>query len=148
GLDETDRSWENAQHAPVRAGWDHPWRWRFRVQASIAGAFVRPENGGLTFKTEDTAINVRLMQEDAGVVHKIARGEIVRSVNDDVVGFENVHHVFRGEFGPMRDHFNIRVDGRNAVLCRFNLRSSDVGGPKGHLTLEVREVRHVKVHQA
>src|ERR1051325_9114871 len=57
-LNESNRSGENTKHPALCAGRNHAgWR-RFGVKAPVAGALFSPEYGGLTFKTEDTPINI------------------------------------------------------------------------------------------
>src|SRR5437879_10664833 len=60
GLDGTDDSGQNAEDAAFRAGRHKARRRRFRIEAAIARAVRHSENSGLSFETENRAVNVWL----------------------------------------------------------------------------------------
>src|SRR5579884_2042975 len=84
-LNDAEQSGQNSEHTALRARRDKPRRRRFRIEATVARAFLGGEDAGLPFKAEDGGIGIRLSAEHAGIVDEIARGEIVRAVGDDVV---------------------------------------------------------------
>ena len=51
------------------------------------------EDRGLPLKAEDGAIDIRLIEQHARVIHEIARGEVVRAIDDDVVIAEEIERV-------------------------------------------------------
>src|SRR3712207_9146790 len=50
GLDRADNPWQHAQHPPLLTARHHARRWRLRIQAAIARARRRFEDGRLPFK--------------------------------------------------------------------------------------------------
>ncbi len=100
----------------------------------------------MAFETEDAAIDIWLVKENAGVIDQIAGREIVCAINDDVVFLKNIHHVFARELRAIGGDFHIGVDGRNTVFGGFDFGASHILGPKGHLPLKVGEIGDVKIH--
>ena len=47
----------------------------------------------LALKTEDRAIDIRLIEQDARVIDEIARRKIVRAIDDDVVIAEEIERI-------------------------------------------------------
>ena len=56
-----------------------------RIEAAIARAVLGREHRRLSVEAEDAAVHVRLPEQHAGVVHQVARREVVGAVDDDVV---------------------------------------------------------------
>ena len=111
GLDAADDAGQHAEHAAFRAARHHAGRRRFGIKAAIARpAQVRREHAGLAFEAEDRAIDVRLLEQHAGVVGEVARREIVRAVHHDVVGADEVERVFAGDARVVEDDFDVRID--------------------------------------
>src|SRR5262249_35097628 len=98
-LNHAYQSGENSQHSAFGAGRHQPRRWRLRVQAAVARALFGRKYAGLAFKAEDRAVHVRLAGEHAGIVHQVARGEVVGAVGDDVELTEQLQRVGTGEPG-------------------------------------------------
>ena len=102
---------KHAEHAALGAARDEPGRRRLRIKAAIARpAQVRREHAGLAFEAEDGAVHVRLLQQHAGVVGEVARGEVVGAVHDDVVGADDVEGVLAGEPGVVQDDLDVRIE--------------------------------------
>ena len=59
-LDRADDPRQHAEHAAFRARRNETGRRRFRIQAAIARALLRPEHTRLSFKPEDRTVNVWL----------------------------------------------------------------------------------------
>src|SRR5438105_14058674 len=55
-LDHADDARQHAKHSALRAARDQSWRRWLRVEASIAGAFLRREDRRLSFEPEDAAV--------------------------------------------------------------------------------------------
>ena len=88
---------QNAQHSAFGAARHQAGRRRLGIQAAIARAALISEHRGLPFEAENRAVDVRLVQQHAGVVHQIAGGEVVGAVDDDVVILEDLERVLAGE---------------------------------------------------
>src|SRR5271165_4604949 len=147
GLDGPDNSGEHAKHAALGAGRHQPWRRRFWVQAAVARAAGSAENRDLAFEAEYGAVNVGFAEQDAGVVHQVARGEIVGSIDDDVVVLEKIEGVLAREASFERVDLNQRVQVAQVLGRRFNLGTSHVARAEEHLALQIRKVDGVEIHQ-
>src|SRR4029077_1795235 len=66
-LNRADHAGQYAEDASFRARRNEMRRRRLRVEASIAWAFQRREDGGLTIEAENRAVDVRFVEEHAGV---------------------------------------------------------------------------------
>ena len=147
-LQRTDRPAEHAEHAALGARRDHPGRRRLGEQAAIARSVLRPEHRQLSVEPVDRSPHVRLAEQHARVVHEVPRGEVVRSVDDQVVAAEEVERVLRRDEGLVLDHVDERVDLLDRVFRAVELLPADVRLAVHDLTLEVRLVHHVVVDEA
>src|SRR5260370_35195527 len=94
-LHDANYAWQNAKNTTFRATRHHAGRRGFWKHASITrAAKVRSEDRALSVKTENRSVNVRLFGQHTNIVRKVARGEIVGPVNDDVVVLHHLHGVF------------------------------------------------------
>ena len=84
------------------------------------------EDAGLAFEAEDRAVDVRLAQEHAGVVDQVARREVVRAVDDDVVVLQDLERVGAGEHGVVLHHIQVRVEALQHDLGGVDLEPADV----------------------
>ena len=109
---------------------------------------MRRENAGLTFKTENGAVNVRFSEQHAGVVGQITRGEIVRAVHYDVVWLDNLKRVFAGESRVVEDDFDGGVDAVDGFFGRLRFGPAHVGVRVQNLALEIGEIHVVEVNNA
>src|SRR3954453_1850044 len=75
---------QDSQDTALGAGWNQPRRWRLRVEAAIARAILGREYAGLSFKTKDRSVHIRLSRQHASVVYQIARGEVIGAIGDKV----------------------------------------------------------------
>src|SRR5207247_5344757 len=112
------------------------------------GALERHEHRRLAIEAEDAAVDVRLAQQNAGVVDEVARREVIGAVDDNVVRLQDVEGVGRGQLRLVEVDLHLRVDRLQAVLRRLELGSADVGRSVQHLTLQIAEVDDVEVDQA
>src|SRR3981081_626286 len=83
-LDRADNSWQHTKHTAFRARRHQAGRRWFRIQAAVARTIRHAEDGDLAFESKDGAVHVGLAEQDAGIVYEIARGKIVRAINNDV----------------------------------------------------------------
>src|SRR5213594_3200252 len=144
-LDRSDNAREHAEHAALGARWNETGRRRFGVQTAVTGALGRVEDARLAFEAEDRAVDVRLVQEDRRVVHEVPGREVVRSIDDDVVVFQDVQRVVRRETRLVGLHVDVRVDLGDPFFRDLDLLAADVLRPVQHLALQVRLVDHVEV---
>src|SRR6185295_18313492 len=84
-LQRADHTAQHAQHAGFLARRRHVGRRRLRVEAAIAGTFERQERRHRPLEPVDAAVDQRLAQLQRRVVDQVARREVVRPVDDDVV---------------------------------------------------------------
>ncbi len=84
---------------------------------------------------------------DGGVVQQVARREVVGAVDDHLPALvEDPVDVVRTEPLTVGDDFHVRVQLANPPLGRLDLRLPERGRRVEHLTLEVRLVHEVVVH--
>src|SRR6185369_14420510 len=148
-LNAADDPRQHAQHTAFRATGHHS-RWRrFGIKAAIARpADMRGEDAGLTFKTKDGAVNIRLFEQHAGIVGQVARREIVRSINNDVVVLDDLDRVFAREARVMKDDVDPGVDAVDGFLRRLRFGPADVGVGVKDLALEIGVIDGIKINNA
>ena len=78
----TNHAREHAQDTRFASARNHAGRRRRGVQAAIAGTVMRFEHRHLPLKLGNAAVHNRFFSQYRGVVDKVARREIVASVND------------------------------------------------------------------
>src|SRR4030042_2314591 len=82
GLNAADNAGQGAQDPGVGARGHHSRRrWR-RVEAAVA-ALAGQEDRGLTVEEEDAAVHQRFLEEDGGVVRRVAGWTVVTPVHHD-----------------------------------------------------------------
>src|SRR5215472_9363163 len=69
GLNRADNSRQHAQNSPFGAGRNQSRRGRLRIQAAVARSPRVAEDGDLSFKAENRAVNIRLAEQHARVIH-------------------------------------------------------------------------------
>ena len=111
-LHQSDHARQNSQHSAFGAARHQARRWRFRIQASIARSARIREDRRLTFEAEDRSVNVRLLQQHAGVVHQIARREIIRAVDHHVVALAECRARSRWTASFVLLDLDVRIDVR------------------------------------
>src|SRR5207249_1844774 len=124
------------------------WRRRFGIEAAVARAIGHAENRGLSFKTENRAVNIRLAEEDARIVDKIAGREIVGAIYDDVVIFEEFEGIRTGQLRLNGFNLNVRVEIGKTRPGGLAFRLADVAGAKRDLALKIGEIHDVEVDEA
>ena len=56
---------------------------------------MRGKDTSLPFKTEDGSVDIWLLQEHTGVISQVTRGEIIRAVDNNVVGPDQIECIVR-----------------------------------------------------
>ena len=138
-LDHADDAGQHAEHAALGAARDQPRRRRLGIEAAVARAVLGAEHRRLALEAEDRAVGVRDAEQHAGVVHQVARREVVGAVEDDVVALEDLERVLRRERLAVGQDVDLRVDRVDLGLRRFQLRAADVGRRVDDLALQVRQ---------
>ncbi len=147
GLQSADDAAQHAQHAALGTTRHQTGRRRFGIQTAVAGTRPRIEHRYLPFETQDTTVNIGLLQQNTGIVGKIARREIIRSVDDHVPIRENAHGVLRGQTFVVGDHFHVGIEIGDPVFGRLHFQLADGGFAVGDLPLEVAFIDDVEIDQ-
>ena len=146
-MNHTHQSRQDAKHSALSTGRNQPRRWWLGIEAAVARPFLRVKNRGLPVEAEDRAVDVRLAEEHAGVVDEVARGKVVRAVEDDVVVAQDVECVLGGQRAVVRHDVDVGIEVEQPRACRIQLRRADIGGAVKHLPLQVRDVDVVEVDE-
>ena len=97
-LHDTDDSRQNSQNTTFGATRHHSWWWWLGVEATVARATqMGGKNRALTIKTEDRTVNIWLFQKNTDVIGKVAGRKIIRSIDDDVVRFDDLPGILGAE---------------------------------------------------
>src|SRR5579883_549027 len=147
-LNRANDTWQNTEHTAFRAGWNQSGRGRFGIETAVARAIGRAKNRDLALETEDRAIDVLLTEQNARVIHKVARGEIISAVHDEVVVFEEFKRVAAFEFGFIGFNFDVGVETRKTILCRKRFWSAHILCAESDLALQVCGIDDVKIDKA
>ena len=106
------------------------------------------ERAHLTLEAEDRAPHERGAGEFGGIVRQVPGREVVRTVDDEVVGGEETQRIVRGEPVVDRRHRQVRVETEEGIPGRFDLGPTDVGVPVEDLALEIRGLHLVVIDDA
>src|SRR5207244_12649336 len=93
------------------------------------------------------AVNIWFAGEHAGVVYQVARGKIVRAVDDHVIVDEQPQRVLAGQTGLVSFDLDVRIDVLETILRRSDLGAPDVLGAVNELSMQVRCVDHIEINQ-
>ena len=102
----------------------------------------------MTVKDQDAAVHQGLPQQIAGVIYQVTGGEIVRSVDHQVILANYFHGVLGFQPDFMHHHIGVGVVGLDIVQGGLQLGPPDIGGVVQNLALEVGKVHNVEVHDA
>src|SRR6185437_15246375 len=147
-LDRPHQPRQDAEHTGLSATRYQAGRGRFAEQAAIARASGRGEDRGLAFEPEDAAVYVGPLRQHAGVVHEVARGEVVASIDYEIERTHDLERILGRQLRvePLEHH--VRIDIGDPVGRRIELGPSDVAHTVENLTLEIRRVDDVDVDEA
>src|SRR5215217_92194 len=146
GLDGSDGTGEDAEHPALRAARYESRGRRLGIQAAIARAFLGVEHARLALEAEDGAVDIGLAQKYARVVYEVTCREVVRAVHYDVVVLEDLQRVFARQGLFVDPHLDVGVYVFDLVVGAIYLGTSHIGGAVDDLTLQVRLVYDVEVH--
>ena len=99
-------------------------------------------------ENSDRASDQRLLCKEASVRNKIPRGEIVGTVGNDVIGFDEIDCVLRNEPCCMHLDHDMRIKATDRGGRAINFRHSDFRRAMNHLTLQIRQCDVVVVDDA
>src|SRR6185312_10622161 len=103
--------------AAFSATGNHAGRGRFGIETTIARpAKMGRENAGLAFETENGTVDIRLLEQDAGVVGQVTGREIIGAVDDDIILGDDLHRIFAAETCVMDDNFTGWIDAEDGFL--------------------------------
>ena len=148
GLDRSDDARQDAQHARLGATRREFRRRRLGDHAAIARSDVGVEDGDLSLEAEDRTVHDRDVLDERGVVHQIARREVVGAVDDDVVAVDDVQDVVGAESRVVGEDLDVRVHRGERHLRAVDLAHADAFDVVQDLALEVRGVDDVHVDDA
>ena len=155
GLDRADDARQHAQHARLGAARHLARGRRFGIETAVAwpardAVFRRigQVDGRLALKHEDAAVNERLAQHVARIVDQVARREVVRPVEHDVVLADNLQRVVARQRCVVRHHLHVRVDVVQPIPGGLDLGPAHVLVAVQKLALQVGDVDHVEVDDA
>src|ERR1700735_1333221 len=114
-LDGPDRGAQHAEYAALGTRRDHARRRRLGVKAAVARAVLRPEHAGLAVEAVDGSPDVRLAEQHARIVDQVPGGEVVGTVDDEVVLREDLHRVVGVQVLLMQDDVHVRIYFPDAV---------------------------------
>jgi len=111
-------------------------------------AQIRRENRCLSVETKNGAVNVWFFEKNADVVREITRGEVVASVEHEIVIPHDLYRVLALEAAIVRVQNQIRIDVGKSIVRGGNFPSSDIFCAVQDLPLQIRNVDRIKVDQA
>jgi len=106
------------------------------------------EYSDLPVKAEHAAVDQRPAAQDAGIVEEIFRGEVVASVDDNVVVGDHIEHIVRGEPNRVAVDGDLRVQIAKALRGRIGLLAPDIVRVKRNLALKIAHIDRVEIEDA
>src|SRR4029077_7748676 len=79
-LDRADDAREDAEHAAFGTRGNQSGRWRLRVETAVARPALGVEYRRLTLEAKNRAVDVRLVEQHACIVHEVAGREVIGAV--------------------------------------------------------------------
>ena len=131
---------DGAEHARFLASRDRAGRRRLGEKAAIVRQgfssrilLIGAKCGEIAVELAERCGHQRLSGEKAGVVHEVARGEIVRTVRDDIVARNDLQRVFR------RDSVGHGFD-RDMGIQALAQRSRPLGFQRARIRRPIRDL--------
>ncbi len=90
----------------------------------------------------------RFICEEAGIVDQKLGGEIIHTVDNDIVVVENLERVASGESLFVHRDGHIGVQRLDFFFAREHLGASHIGSMMQHLALQVGQIHHIAVDQS
>jgi len=149
GLQAADHAAERPEDTGLAAVGHAPGRRWFGEETTVARASLRRvKHRHLALELENAAVNERPAGEKRRVVVQIARGKIVRAVDDEVIFGKQGERVGRRDTLAVKPQPHMRVQGGELMRRRFDLGQADGGGAVDDLPLEVVLLDPIAVRQA
>src|SRR5215217_7944909 len=146
GLDGSYGPGKDAEHPTLRAARHEPRGRRLGIEAAVARPLLGVEHARLALEAEDGAVDVGFAQEHAGVVYEVTRREVIRAVHYDVVVLEDLQRVLARQGLFVDPHLHVGIYVLEFLVGALHLGTPQVGGAVDDLTLQVRLVHDVEVH--
>ena len=102
----------------------------------------------LSVEAEDGAVDVWLFLKDTDIVRKITGRKIIGTIDDDVIGSDDLFSILRGEETIVEIDLNIGVDVLDGIPRTVDFFAADIGGSMENLALKVRKIDGVKIHKS
>ena len=109
---------------------------------------MRREDAHLALKLENAAVHDRLPDQHRGIVHQVARGEVVRAIDNDVIVPEERHDVVHRETLGIHAHLDIRIERVDRQRGGGGFGHPHTVSGVQHLALQVRAIDHVRIDDA
>ena len=122
GLDQADLSRDRAQDAYLASGRDEAVPWRvgpYTAQARASGSGMKDTS--LALEARGSSEYIRLSREEAGIIHQVFGGEIVRPIKDDVKTLQYSENVTGGDPLIDADKVDFRIGPPERFQSRFYL---------------------------
>ena len=110
-LKASDHTSHSSDNTSLFAGWYCVLRRRIFEYTSVAWTFSWYVGHQLSFKTDNTCMRKRFLCHNAGIVDQEFCREVVCSINDKIIIFDNIHDIFGSNKFTICIDFYIRVDG-------------------------------------
>ena len=104
---------------------------------TIRAVLMRAERGQRRIHCAQGGGDERLALVKAGIGHKIACIEIIRSIGDDIIGTDQSRSIVSGDACGMRLNCHMRVDARHGVRSAIHLRAAHIGRAVNDLALKI-----------
>ena len=135
GLNQSDHTRQNAQHAGLIATGGQFRRRGFRIHAAEAWTFIWNEGRSLTVEPENAAVHDRLFQQHRGIIDHVGCREIIGAADDDIVVLDDLQDIRGVEVNRVGTHFHVGVDFKQRTTRGIDLWNSDRRCPVQYLSL-------------
>ena len=145
GLEAADYTAHSANNACLLTGRHGIFRRGFLEDAAVAGALARNVRHELTLEADNARVRERLFGHDACIVDEELSREIIGSIDDEIVILDEVHDVFAGDEGVVRNHLHIRVHGFHRFLGGLHFGLAHILCGVDNLALQIGEVNDIGI---
>ena len=136
---------QDPEHPGLGARGHRPGRWRRREDTPIARTPSGPPHTELTGEGVDGGPDVRDAREGARIGHEIPRGEVVGTVDDEIVCADELLGGGTREPLPVDPDGDVRVDATHPVRGRLRLVPAEIGLAVHRLAVQVGHLDDVVV---
>ena len=114
--------------------------------APVLPTEVRGEYRNLALELVDGSVNVRLFLPDTNITGEVARWQVVRTVEDDVVRADQIDGIGRAQSSGMNVDFNPGVDAMQTFPRGIRLLATDIVCSVQELPVKITEIDNIIVH--